>query len=50
MSIDSRFEKFMLSLPSIESIDSNKLVEELEKEKKADFWEWEGKSFLNKNV
>lgn len=37
MSIDSRFEKFMLSLPSIESIDSIELSEELRKEKKADY-------------
>lgn len=50
MSIDSRFEKFMLSLPSIESIDSIELSEELRKEKKADYLGMGRKIILNKNV
>ncbi|RUR97689.1 hypothetical protein [Pectobacterium polaris] len=37
MSIDSRFERFMLSLNSVEAIDSIELNQELRKKKKADY-------------
>jgi hypothetical protein len=37
MSIDSRFENFMLSLPSVEGIDFIELNKDLRKEKKADY-------------
>ncbi len=37
MSIDSRFEQFMLSLPSVEGIDFIELEQHLRREKKADY-------------